>query len=274
MPTQDFIQLPSFNGVAAGSTATLDLSNFGGAFHALQLTYTTATAGGADLANMTAELTEFRLKVNGNVQRTFSFAQLAAINALRGVAFATGIADIIFAPGWTRSAAGEDALAWGMADVQTFQLEVDIAAGATTPTLTARAAWMDVTRPMGQIVKWKRFTVPVVGAGVVTWSQFPRGDAYYGVHGFSANITAERVLLNQREKFNATTAQAAAWYATHGVTMQANVFSQLFNPNNRVSDALPTRDAQGNLVNELRYEFTMGAAGSFTALTETLGVRD
>ena len=64
---RDFVSLPSLQGVAANATATLEIP-IGPAYHDLQLTYTTGTGGGATLVNMSAELTEFRLKVDGVVQ--------------------------------------------------------------------------------------------------------------------------------------------------------------------------------------------------------------
>lgn len=270
---RSLIQLPSFNGVAAGQTATLEIPT-GGTYHGIQLTYTTTTGGGANQTNMEAELTAFRIKVNGNVQREFSFAQLVKMNAIHGVGFATGIVDIFFSQPWMRSPAGEDALAWGMADVSTFQLEIDIAAGAGAPTLSGLAVWENVARNMGSIVKWKRYSYTTSGAGVFTLTTLPKQDAYYGLHAFTNLITAAEVKVDQVQKFKATLAQATAYYARGGLAVPANLFPIVFNPTDRVVDLLDVRKPDGSMINELRFDLTASGGGTFTLLTETVGIRD
>lgn len=270
---RSLIQLPSPNGVAAGQTATLEIPT-GGVYHGIQLVYTTTTAGGANQTNMEAELTQFRLKVNGNVQRTFSMAELIDMNARRGIAFATGIVDIFFSEPWMRTPGGEDELAWGMADVTTFQLEIDIAAGAGAPTLTGLAVWENVTRTMGPIVKWKRYSFTAAGAGIFTLTTLPKQDGYYSVNAMSALVTDVEVKVDQVTKFKASLAQATAYYARSGIAVPANMFPIIFNPTDRVTDVLSVMKAANTPINELRFDLTASGAGTFTLLTETVGFRD
>ena len=117
----------SFNAVGAGQTATLNLPP-DGIYHKLMLHYAEGGTA-ADAATVTAAIDEARLIVNGKVQRRFTGEDLLAINAYHGKAYTDGYLPIFFSEPWRRTVQGEDALAWGMGDVETFQLEVDIAAG-------------------------------------------------------------------------------------------------------------------------------------------------
>ncbi len=267
------IDLPSFSSVAAGATAAIDLP-VTDIYHSLRLNYGTSTAGGPTQANMESEITEIRVKVNGVVQRTMSAAQLFALNAYHGIPVNDGFLPIYFSEPWRRSAQGEDSLAWGMADVETFQVEVDIAAGATNPTLSATAVKEAASRAMGPIVKWRRFRVPVAAVGVVNVSTLPKNDAYYALHAISGNVSDVTVKVDEREVFQATAANASAYYKEQGFTPQTGYFHVDFAPTGRVADALPMRDARGNRVSDFQVDFNMSAAASFDLITETLGLRD
>lgn len=263
--------LPGFNAVAAGQTAVCDAPAID-TYAALKLVYGTSTAGGANQANMEAEITEVRLKLNGNIQRRFSAAELFVINATYGIPFAAGYLPIYFACPWQRSALGEDALAWGMADVQQFQIEVDIDAGAASPTLRGVAERIPVAQRTGQIVKWKKASIPVTATGEREISP-NKGDAYYAVHASTANINSVRALLEGQEIINLTRGDITQILADQNLTQQAGYTSLIFDATRRVSDALPTRSDNG-LVKDFRLIYDMSSATTFTAISETLGPRD
>lgn len=264
----------SWNGVAAGQTATLDLPVGPVVYHQIRILYGTSTAGGANQANIEAEITQVRMKVNGKVQRVFTSAELFDINALHGKTFNTGELPIFLSEPWRRSAQGEDALAWGMGDVSTFQLEVDIDGAATSPTLDTRVVVERVARPMGPIVKWKRFTQPVSAIGVTTNSGLPRTDDYYALYAFSAVLTAIEVKLDQEEVFNAASTVIDNLLEDHGYTNVAGLVPVKFDFTDRVSDSLKMVKPGGQRAQELRVDFTMSAATGFTLITETIGLRD
>lgn len=272
---RDFIATNSFNAVAPGATATLDLPTGALIYHGLQILYGTGTVGGANQANMEAEITAVRIKLNGKVQRRFSAAELFAINAFHGIGFEAGILPIFFSEPWRRTGEGEDALAWGMADIDTFQIEIDIAGGATAPTLEARAEVMRGNRNLGPITKWRRYTVPVSGIGIVNYTTLPKNDAYYKLHCFSGNVAAIDVRVDQLERFEATAARnEARLRQVYAKSPQAGVFHAVFDPTDRVSDALQMRKADGSPVSEFRIDFDMSVAASFDMIAETLGPRD
>ena len=143
-----FKPLPSFAAVAAGQTATLDVPARG-TYYSLMLTYTTDTVGGATQANMETEITEIRLKINGKIQRRFSAEELFDHSTYKGQTITAGKLQIYFAEPWRQTVQGEEALAWPMGDVDTFQVEVDIADNSSQAcSLSASAQWSKNEAPM------------------------------------------------------------------------------------------------------------------------------
>ena len=143
------IPLPNFTGVAAGQTATMTLASGGNlTYHKIVLAFYCTNSGNGNQANLESYVTQVRMKINGTVQRTFSAKEIDSINAFYNRSLQTNgtsaYLEIFLSEPWRSSAAEEDVLAWGTADVQNFTIEVDIAAGVTGPTLTP-----DRQRPLG-----------------------------------------------------------------------------------------------------------------------------
>jgi len=275
---RNFITTNSFQAVAAGQTATIELPIGELVFHELLLLYGTTAAGGANRVNTEAHITEVRVKLNGKVQRVFSAAQLFNLNEVNGITFAAGFLPIFFGEPWRRSADGEDVLAWGTDDISTFTVEVDIDAAALNPTLDARIVVDRVRRPLGPIVKWRRFTVPVSAIGIVNVTTLPKQDAYYRLHAFSTVIDDVEVTIDQLEVFKMTDGQMRELYTEMGLAVPAALTSIIFDPTQRVGDALgmATRlpNGQTRAVSEFRVDYNMSAATSFALITEVLGPRD
>lgn len=273
-------KMPDFNGVAAGQTATVQLPN-SGIYHQVRLQYQTTTAGGATQANMEAEIDEMRVKINGKVQRTLSGAQLFAINAYHGIPVLAGSASIrgvlplYFSEPWRRSAAGEDAGAWGMADVDTFQIEVDINSGATSPQLGLTAVRDRGSRVMGLITKYRRHTINVGATGWIDVPTFPKHDAYWAVHCVSTDIDEVDVIVEGDAYYKNILIPDLHDYTEHqGFAAQTGYTHIEFAATTRAHDSLPLRSQDGLAFSDFRVDFNMGAATPFTAITETLGLRD
>lgn len=272
----------SFNAVAAGQVATLDLPVGDLVYHEIRLSYDTATAGGATLANVEAEIERIRVKADGKTQLELTAEQLIDLNTLYGRPFNTGAATdpallpIILAPLGrnTRAAQGEDALAWGTADLSSLQVEVQIASGATSPVLSAKVVVDDGRRPMGPIVKFRRVTVPVTATGITTVTTFPKGDDYYAIHCWSSVLDDVEVKIDQREAFKATLQELQFLLEDNGYTWVSGLVPLRFDLTQRVADALKMRRPDGRGVSEFRVDFNMSAATSFTAILETVGLRD
>ncbi len=267
-----FNKTNSFNAVAAGQTATLDLPT-SQKYFMLQINYNRGSTP-ATVPQLQSDLEEIRLKINGKVQRVFSATELIAINGDNGISAQVGLLQIFFAEPWRRAAQGEDALAWGTSDVDTFQVEVDIASGATSPVLSANVLIDPDNTPMGPIVKWRRQNIPVTATGKHAVTTLSKNDSYYRIHAFSTNISEIDVIVDQERVMEATKAGLAAYYAAQGVSVDASETLIAFDPNQRVSDALSMRRANGERVSEFRIDFNMTSATPFNIISELLGARD
>lgn len=271
---RDLVKMPNFNGVAAGQTATVNLPAQD-TYHRLFLTYTESGTLVTE-ANMKAAITEVRLLINGKIQRRFSANELITLNALRGDGYSNGYLTIYFSEPWRRTPQAEDMLAWGMADVATFAVEVDIAAGRTAPALSAKALIgrgerddQGRLRGLGGIMKWRKHPIGINVSGLNNVSTLPKGDAYSSLHCFSGNINSVVVTTGGLERFNATSADITEILSQEGMARQANVFSVIFDNTKRLADVLPTAGLA-----DFRVDFDMAAAASFTMLTEVYGRAD
>jgi len=267
--------LPSFNSVAAGQTATLDLP-VTGTYDTLILTYGTSTVGGPTQVNMEAELTEFRLKVNDKVQRRFTAEELFDINYHKGQGLPNdGEVTIHLAEPWRRSAQGEDVLGWGMGDVNSFQLEVDIASGATSPVLSGKCVRQKATRPMGPIVKWRKHSVPVTSTGIINVTTLGKKDPYVAMHAKSAVIDDVEIKVGEAEEWKGTDAESQRLQASYGRVPVTGWFHVPFDVSNRVNDTLKIgQDPANGQPLSFQIDFNMNTATPFVLLTETLGLRD
>jgi hypothetical protein len=274
--TRRIVELTDFNGVAAGQKATLKIDVGPIAVHAIFINYTTATAGGANQTNMEAELTRIRCNIDGVTQREFTAAELFAINAYRGIAFRTGSLPVFFSELWRRTMQGEDSLAWRLGDVRTFQIEIEIDAGATSPTLEGRMIYEDIPAnqsAMGPIVKWKRFNIPVSATGVRNESGLPKQDHYYSIHCFSPDIDNVRLETDRHVWWDLSEAQMTDVITDYGFSPQASMYHIDFAHTGRVADLLPMVNG-GRQVGTFKIDFDMGAATGFDIVTEVLGPRD
>lgn len=265
------------NSVGAGQTAIFDLSTVD-IYHSLLLTYTTTTAGGATRANMEAELTQFRLLVNGVVQRVFTATELFAILEILGIPVTAGEIPIFFSEPWRRTLVGEDLLAWPMGDLGergTFHLEVDIAAGAFAPTLKAVAAKDFGNAAMGPIVKWRRHNINAGAGGDLQWYDLPPGDSVYALHCFTNQINSIRIETDGVIRYDLTKAEADKILTDYGWTPSANIFSVMFDYTGRHEDAQSLIDPRTKRpFKEVLINFNMAGAANFNIIGVQIGQRD
>lgn len=269
------VKLPSLGNVAAGNTATLGLPVGPRKYFTLQLKYKDGTP---NQATIEADLTKFRLLVNGKVQREFTAAELHKINALNGRAFQVGRVQIFLGEPWRRTITGEEIPGWGTFGLSTLQLEIDIAAGAVAPTLEARAEIEDSTEALGAIVKWKRFNYAAAGAGDFDITNLPKSDAWSRLHIFTAQASAAVLKADNVDIFDMSLTDATAFYASKtSLTMQANVLSVVLDSSQQFDAFLPmTRKIAGReiAVQDLLLRVTLGAAANFVVIGEQVGLPD
>jgi hypothetical protein len=290
---RSFVSLPSFTGVAGGQTASIALPVGGITYHKLQLAYFCTNAGNGNQANLEAHITEMRLKINGKIQRRFSAKDIDVINAVFNRPFQTSgtsaIVEMYFSKPWQRTPNQEDALAWGMADASSFSLEVDIAAAATGPTLTAHAEVEYISRPTGVIEQWLKFNQPIGATGQNINNTLPKipGQAYSEIHAMQVNntdITDVQVTVDNVIRYQCTQTDSNVLLHGEGWTPQTSggagggAMSILFDRTGRVSDALAISYTSGGKltganVQDFRVMFDMNAANSFNFITVILGQR-
>lgn len=274
--TRNIVELSDWNSVSPGQKATLDVPVGPLMYHQLRIKYGTATAGGANQANMEAEIKRVRLNLNGVTQREFTAAELFAINAYRGVPFRAGSLPIFLSHPWQRTPQGEDGLAWRVGDIDTFHVEVELDSGANAPTLEARAAIDNIPvdrSAMGDIVKWKRLNVDNSAIGVRNFTQFAKEDPYYTIHCFSGDIKDVRLETDRIVRWDLTDDQMSDFLLDQGFAPQAGMYHIDFASTARVLDVLDM-EIGGRRVGTFKVDFDMGAANGFDVVTETIGPRD
>lgn len=300
--------LSSFSSVAASSTASIDLP-VGPRYHVIWLVYDNAAHDGWLDANVCSDI---RLKVNGKVQRTFSAAELNALNALMNNPSATyGTAadvpystydntgaeawlPIFLAEPWRPEIVSKEGLAWGTGDLQSFQIEVDLGS-ATGPVLRAYAEvdnavvtteGLQRAMPMGNIVKWSRFYVPYTAAGILNLQTIPRRDVILQLslwNTATAYISSLQVKADNyewrdlSEQDNGMILRARGMNPTAvggGATTRYDVVFDY-------DDFPPGAGLRADAIRDLQFNLTVAqvsgqtlTAGSFTAMLQTLGRPD
>ncbi|MCG8696310.1 MAG: major capsid protein P2 [Minwuiales bacterium] len=267
----------SFNAVGANQRATLELPVGRLTYHQIEILYGTGAAGGPTRGNMESQINDIRVKIGGKTQREHSAAELFLMNESRGIEVQDGFLPIFFAEPWRRSVNGEEALAWGTADIPDLIIEVDLDSTANAPTLEARIIVTDDPRKLDLIKKVKRSTVDVTATGTKNVTSLPRTDAYYALHAISTDIEAVKVIVDQEDQWELPDSVARELYDQNGLTVPAGLTSVIWDYRNRVGDTLDmSKRVNGQVVpvTEFRVDYEMTAATPFTLLQETLGFRD
>lgn len=282
------VPITNIVGVGAGQVATIDLPT-DRRYHSIYLTYTESGVL-VTKANMEAAITKIRILLNSRVQREYSAAELNVINAVNGSrwSYQNGIIPIFFSEPWRRTPGGEDLLAWALAGngIDSFQIEITIAAGRVSPALSGRAI-IDYARqtdaqgraagylPLAPIVTTRRRSIGVSATGTRTLIDMPRnlGD-YLRLHCFETaanDISSLRVTVDQLIAFDRNAALNNAILTNSGLVPQTALFHAIYDDNQRITDGLPMRRADGSTVAELQLDFDMAVANDFTLLAELVG---
>jgi hypothetical protein len=196
--------LPTFNAIAAGATATVDLP-LGLKYHVIWLELSDNGVASMDnqldidgtLTNLVGDI---RVKLNGKTQRTFSATQLNDMNLANGQDFAahtSGVAGtaayrvylpIFFAEPWRLDNNEQLLPCWEVngPGITSFQIEVDIVAGLVTPGLSGFYEYEPATGTLGAISKVIRLTLPAVGT-TQDFNTIDRRDFLQAIHLFSTS---------------------------------------------------------------------------------------
>lgn len=271
-------KIPSFNSVGAGQVATVDM-NVGPRYHNIKIFY----KKNATKATIISHIEMINIKVNGKVIRGIKPAELFLMLEENGVPFKAGIIPIYFSEPWRRNVVSEDVLAWATAiGVSSFQIEIVLAAGATAPTLHGYAQTDNVVGELRDIIKYRRQSIPVGTAGVLTLNTLSKrvDEIYHRIHCFenAAGDIADVVIKQDGyEVFNNDIATNDASLADQGIVSQAALFSVMFDATQRYDDGLVmfhgTKE-NPKPIQSWELEFNMVNPDPFTMITEVRGSAD
>ena len=270
------VPISPFQGVAVGQTATAQLP-VGRRYHGIDLIYGGTTFGPATMD---------RIKViaNGEIIHDYTGTQLDTLNQHDGRAAASGILRIPFDRYNLLQREQEEitALNTGVKDkngvaITTLSVEIDIASGASAPTLSAFAE-QSLAKPMGNqshlINRIKKYTRSAGGAGTLNISDIPGGVsgsnpfavAMNRMFLFSGNVTGLNIKRDNFTVFDRT-ADRNNVILTDGVrTPQANVYAFDTTENGYGGDVMQLAGFQ-----DIQYNLTMSGSGTFDIIAELFG---
>lgn len=289
MAIKRIIPLNQISGVAAAATAFINLPTGKRKYHNIYLGIKLGNTGGATEANMATYVPEMRLNFDGTTQRKCSAQELFDMNRIKGktptVASGTttpGWLTFMFAEPQRRGIVEREATAWGTLGVGSFQIEVDIATGATTPTLYGFAEVEDVAEaPMG-IVKWKSETIQVSATGELTYKlDVEKGDAYQSltfIEGTAGDVGAIEILWDGIQLYKDDENFATELLNVSDFT-KVSKYRHVPLAKNILAGSVPTRyfDKGGKVVgkvSEFVAKLTMDQAANVKLIREVVGSPD
>lgn len=169
-------KLPSFNTVRKGATATANLPTTG-AYRSLDLIITKADGTVFTEANMKKVITRVRLLANAKCYFEASGKYIIdVLNRYKGLSFRAGILHIPLTDRTFRATDAEDMLRWGMQDISTFDIEVEIADVVEAEDIVIRGEALvdNVSEPLNVIKEVHEFSYAATGAGNFEVADLPK----------------------------------------------------------------------------------------------------
>lgn len=260
-------QLPSIK-AAPNSKATLGLP-IGPTYETVYFVVTAAAA--LDVT----DIGRIDVLLNGTVRQTFKNLQrLMDLNAFYNREADTVTATRIeFGIHFNRrelmDLEARSAPGMGTQDLQTFDIEIDIPAGAPSDiAIVAHGKVNPVRQNVGMFIEVKEFPYSTSVSGDNEVSDLLRGPFYSAIHMFKSDVTKVQLRADSVEICNATKQilerqqKGAAPAARVPVTASATHLDFLLDGN--LMDAMPTGGVQ-----DLRLTMTLGTSGSVDIVTET-----
>lgn len=245
---KDLIDLQNFDNVAAGRTAKAKCDT-GPRYHKITLDYKEAGSR-VNEATMEASIKNVIVKLNKTEQWRISPARLFDIERSYNKDFAVqdGLIHLYFANRSIEGQLQQESTAIGTLGVTQFSVEVELAAGATSPSLEAYAEIDNVSEAPGIIRKVQSNDFTINSTGDFKDSIARRGALYRAMHFFE---TSAGDIDNLRMQWEGSTLVdhdpyiIKAMLAEYGYTPQSG---QVMLPFDRrvIGDALPSQVKQQN----------------------------
>lgn len=264
-----FLRLPSLSRVVPGATATLEMP-LGVTYE--KIIFTVTAAAGLDLT----DLARLNVLIDGKPIQTFKdLTRLKAINDYFGRDVDTVAAtQIQFAIHFNRAELLDNtwrkAPGIGTDDVQTFHIELDIAAAAPADIkIVAHAIVNPIRQKLGAFFRIREFPANSAVAGVLEADKLPRGAWYSVIHLFKADISAVEVTANDVKIVDATKSvleriQKGASVIRRVPQTAACTHIDLITDGDLL-DSLQTANLQ-----DFRIKMTLDTAGAVDIVTETV----
>jgi hypothetical protein len=282
-------QLPTFDSVAAGRKAVVDLP-LGLRYHVvwLELGNNAGTAL-APVANTLTDLVDdIVVKINGKPQRTHSAGQLNQLNGINGDTYlvqaygANGYAErrlylpIYFAEPWRKDQQEVPSMALRTNGIQSFQIEVNVKAGLDKPVVGGWYEFDYDNRDIGVISKCIRQDYSAVGT-TRDITTVDKRDFIESIHLFPLDNAGDGLLINFVSEVKLTAngeeirdritylQNRASLIGRELVpdTLQWPRFDLIFDYDDPVTNALPTQ-VNGRPINELTLKLTWSQAANTT----------
>lgn len=261
------IKLPSVSRVVKGSTAVLEIP-IKPTYHNIMFTLTGTALDAAHIGKI-------RVLANGKEVQTFANLQrLMDLNKYWNRSADTVNQFMIhFTDNGYDQLAYKRAPAFGTNDLQTFTIEMDIAAGAPDDITMKAQAFIDtVPQALGVYTQIRDYGISSAVAGVVENDKLPKsGDVYKAIHIFKSDISNVELLVDGVQVIDATKAilerAQKNVYPVARVPQSAKATHIDFLLEGDAGDLMNTRG-----VSDLRMKMTFDTVGLASIVTETLAV--
>jgi hypothetical protein len=258
------VLLPSLSRVTASATATLECPK-GPTYHRIIFSAAGTALEIADIGRISVYLDGKLVQTYKNLQRLMDIngyynRGADTVNQFALHFFRAEMFDAVY-----RRAPGI-----GTADVQTFHIEIELAAGTPADiTMTAHAEVNPAPENLGAFLKVREYPFSSAVSGQVEIDKLPRGAWYAGIHLFKADVSAVEVVVDQTKVIEATksvlerTQEEASPFQRIPVTASATHID--FVTEGDLAQALNTAAVQ-----DFRVKATLDTSGAVDIVTETL----
>lgn len=248
--------LPSLANVGAGLTATLNCP-VGNTYDRIDIEYSGATL---------AQLKDIEVVINGKVVMTFKDgATVKALNDYYGRPETVGFLTLWFARPEMATLEQQRLTSLGTMDVATLDVNIDIAAAATSPVIKAHAVQSEPA-PLGAFVKVREFQFDASMSGTMEVSTLPRGPRILAAHLFKSDVDDLEVEIDSQKVFDASKSLAEALQKSYGRVPQTGVATHFDTAlEGDLAQSLVTAKAQ-----DMRFRADLGSAGALRFTVEYL----